>query len=296
MQIIDGKKVSAQVKQEVKNETELLKKEYSITPGLAVVIVGDDPASRVYVNNKKKACELVGFHSEEYALPAETTQEELLSLVKELNEKKDINGILVQLPLPKHLDDKAVIEAINPLKDVDAFHAVNVGKIMLGEYDFLPCTPAGVMEMLHYYNIEVSGKNCVVIGRSNIVGKPMGMLLLHENGTVTICHSRTKNLAEVCSSADILVAAARCGVDRVFLLGGAQAVAALADGTESVPKVDKIVGPGNIFVATAKKLVYGDVDIEFPAGPSEMLALVDETANPEYIATELLAQIGRAHV
>lgn len=207
MQIIDGKKVSAQVKQEVKNETELLKKEYSITPGLAVVIVGDDPASRVYVNNKKKACELVGFHSGEYALPAETTQEELLSLVKELNEKKDINGILVQLPLPKHLDDKAVIEAINPLKDVDAFHAVNVGKIMLGEYDFLPCTPAGVMEMLHYYNIEVSGKNCVVIGRSNIVGKPMGMLLLHENGTVTICHSRTKNLAEVCSRADILVAA-----------------------------------------------------------------------------------------
>lgn len=207
MQIIDGKKVSAQVKQEVKNETELLKKEYSITPGLAVVIVGDDPASRVYVNNKKKACELVGFHSGEYALPAETTQEELLDLVKTLNEKKDINGILVQLPLPKHLDDKAVIEAINPLKDVDAFHAVNVGKIMLGEYDFLPCTPAGVMEMLHYYNIEVSGKNCVVIGRSNIVGKPMGMLLLHENGTVTICHSRTKNLAEVCSRADILVAA-----------------------------------------------------------------------------------------
>lgn len=140
-------------------------------------------------------------------MPAETTQEELLDLVKTLNEKKDINGILVQLPLPKHLDDKAVIEAISPLKDVDAFHAVNVGKIMLGEYDFLPCTPAGVMEMLHYYNIEVSGKNCVVIGRSNIVGKPMAMLLLHENGTVTICHSRTKNLAEVCSKADILVAA-----------------------------------------------------------------------------------------
>ena len=207
MQIIDGKKVSAQVKEEVKNETELLKKEHSVTPGLAVVIVGDDPASRVYVNNKKKACELVGFHSEEYALPVETTQEELLDLVKELNEKKDINGILVQLPLPKHLDDKAVIEAINPIKDVDAFHAVNVGKIMLGEYDFLPCTPAGVMEMLHAYDIPVSGKNCVVIGRSNIVGKPMGMLLLHENGTVTITHSRTVNLAEVCAQADILVAA-----------------------------------------------------------------------------------------
>ncbi|MEE0956584.1 MAG: bifunctional methylenetetrahydrofolate dehydrogenase/methenyltetrahydrofolate cyclohydrolase FolD [Ruminococcus sp.] len=207
MQIIDGKKVSAQVKEKVRLETQALKEKHGITPGLAVVIVGDDPASRVYVNNKKKACEFVGFTSEEYALPASTTQEELLELVHTLNEKKDINGILVQLPLPKHLDDKAVIEAISPQKDVDAFHAVNVGKIMLGEYDFLPCTPAGVMEMLHAYDIPVEGKECVVIGRSNIVGKPMGMLLLHENGTVTICHSRTKNLAEVCQRADILVAA-----------------------------------------------------------------------------------------
>lgn len=207
MQIIDGKKVSAQVKEEVKKQTLELKEQYGITPGLAVVIVGDDPASRVYVNNKKKACEFVGFKSEEFSLPAETTQEELLNLVKTLNEKKDINGILVQLPLPEHLDDKAVIEAIDPLKDVDAFHAVNVGKIMLGEYDFMPCTPAGVMEMLHSYNIPVNGKNCVVIGRSNIVGKPMSMLFLHENGTVTICHSRTQNLAEICSKADILVAA-----------------------------------------------------------------------------------------
>ncbi len=179
MQIIDGKKVSAQVKEEVKRQTLELKETHKITPGLAVVIVGDDPASRVYVINKKKACEFVGFKSEEYALPAETTQEELLNLVETLNNKKDINGILVQLPLPKHLDDKAVIEAISPLKDVDAFHAVNVGKIMLGEYD-LSVTPAGVMEMLHSYNIEVSGKNCVVIGRSNIVGKPMAMLLLHK--------------------------------------------------------------------------------------------------------------------
>ncbi len=207
MQIIDGKKVSAEVKEQVRQQVEELKAAHGITPGLAVVIVGDDPASRVYVNNKKKACEVVGFKSEEYALPAETTQEELLALVEKLNNKEDINGILVQLPLPKHLDDKAVIEAINPQKDVDAFHAVNVGKIMLGEYDFLPCTPAGVMEMLHSYDIPVSGKNCVVIGRSNIVGKPMAMLLLHENGTVTICHSRTQNLAEVCARADILVAA-----------------------------------------------------------------------------------------
>lgn len=204
--IIDGKKVSAQVKEQVRIETEELVKK-GIKPGLAVIIVGDDPASRVYVNNKKKACEKVGFLSKEFALPATTTQEELLSLVKELNEDKEINGILCQLPLPKGLDEKAVIEAISPLKDVDAFHASNVGKIMIGDYDFLPCTPAGVMEMLHSYNISVEGKECVVIGRSNIVGKPMAMLLLHENGTVTITHSRTKNLKEVTKRADILVAA-----------------------------------------------------------------------------------------
>ncbi|MEE3439582.1 MULTISPECIES: bifunctional methylenetetrahydrofolate dehydrogenase/methenyltetrahydrofolate cyclohydrolase FolD [Ruminococcus] len=204
--IIDGKKVSAEVKEQVRIETEELIKK-GIKPGLAVIIVGDDPASRVYVNNKKKACEKVGFLSKEFALPATTTQEELLALVNELNEDKEINGILCQLPLPKGLDEKAVIEAISPLKDVDAFHASNVGKIMIGDYDFLPCTPAGVMEMLHSYNIPVEGKECVVIGRSNIVGKPMAMLLLHENGTVTITHSRTKNLKEVTKRADILVAA-----------------------------------------------------------------------------------------
>lgn len=204
--IIDGKKVSAEVKEQVRLETlELAKK--GIKPGLAVIIVGDDPASRVYVNNKKKACEAVGFLSREYALPASTTQEELLSLVEELNNDKEINGILCQLPLPKGLDEKAVIEAISPLKDVDAFHAINVGKIMIGDYDFLPCTPAGVMEMLHSYKIPVEGKKCVVIGRSNIVGKPMAMLLLHENGTVTITHSRTINLSQVTKEADILVAA-----------------------------------------------------------------------------------------
>ena len=206
MTIIDGKKVSAQVKEQVAEETRELKAK-GITPGLAVILVGDDPASRVYVNNKKKACELVGFKSEEYALPATTTQEELLDLVEELNNRKDINGILCQLPLPKGLDDNAVIEAISPLKDVDAFHKQNVGRIMIGDYDFLPCTPAGIMEMLRAYDISVDGKKCVVIGRSNIVGKPMAMLLLHENGTVTICHSHTKNLKEITSEADILVAA-----------------------------------------------------------------------------------------
>lgn len=206
MIIIDGKKVSAEVKEQVAEETkELIKK--GITPGLAVILVGDDPASKVYVNNKKKACELVGFKSYEYKLPADTTQEELLALVDELNNRKEINGILCQLPLPKGLDENAVIEAISPEKDVDAFHKQNVGRIMIGDYDFLPCTPAGIMEMLKAYDISVEGKDCVVIGRSNIVGKPMSMLLLHQNGTVTICHSRTKNLKEVSKRADILVAA-----------------------------------------------------------------------------------------
>ncbi|MEE1002131.1 MAG: bifunctional methylenetetrahydrofolate dehydrogenase/methenyltetrahydrofolate cyclohydrolase FolD [Acutalibacteraceae bacterium] len=204
--IIDGKLVSKKVKQEVADEVSVLK-EKGITPGLAVIIVGDDSASRVYVNNKKKACAEVGFYSEEYALPAETSMEELLELIDVLNGRSDIDGILCQLPLPKHLDEKAVIDYIDSSKDVDAFSPVNVGKIMIGDYDFLPCTPAGVMELLKHYEIEVEGKECVVIGRSNIVGKPMGMLLLHKNGTVTICHSRTKNLKEVCKRADILVAA-----------------------------------------------------------------------------------------
>lgn len=204
--IIDGKLVSAKVRANVAKETEELKGK-GVSVGLAVVIVGNDPASRVYVNNKKKACTEVGFISREYALPEETTQQELLDLVNELNNDKEINGILVQLPLPKHLDEKQVIEAISPLKDVDAFNAVNVGKIMIGDYDFLPCTPAGVMEMLKEYDIDPKSKNCVVIGRSNIVGKPMAMLLLHKHGTVTICHSRTVNLKEICANADILVAA-----------------------------------------------------------------------------------------
>lgn len=206
MKLIDGKVISASVKERVKDEVALLK-EQGITTGLAVIIVGEDPASKVYVANKKKACEALGIISEEYALPENTTQEELLKLIDELNRKASINGILCQLPLPKHLDEQAVINAILPEKDVDAFHPQNVGKIMLGDYDFVPCTPAGIMEMLQYENIDIQGKTCVVIGRSNIVGKPMGMLLLHKNGTVTICHSRTKDLASVCKEADILVAA-----------------------------------------------------------------------------------------
>ena len=204
--IINGKEVSAKVKAEVKAEAQILK-EKGIEIGLAVVIVGNNPASRVYVNSKTKACEEVGFNSYEYALSEETTQEELLSLVDKLNNDDKVNGILVQLPLPKQINENAVINAITPDKDVDAFHPYNVGKIMIGEYSFLPCTPAGVMELIASTGVSISGKDCVVIGRSNIVGKPMAMLLLHQSGTVTICHSKTKNLAEICKKADILVAA-----------------------------------------------------------------------------------------
>ena len=205
-QIIDGKKVSAEVKARVADEVAALK-EKGVTPGLAVIIVGDDSASQVYVRNKEKACAETGMYSEKYALPAETTQEELLNLVKELNGKKEISGILCQLPLPSHLNSDIVINAIDPIKDVDAFHPVNVGKIMIGDYAFLPCTPAGVMELIKSAGVDPEGKNCVVVGRSNIVGKPMAMLLLHKNATVTICHSKTVNLFEITKQADILVAA-----------------------------------------------------------------------------------------
>ena len=176
-------------------------------PGLAVIIVEGDSASRIYVNNKKKACEEIGIYSEEYALPADVSEAELLSLIDTLNRKDDIDGILVQLPLPEHIDEEKVIMAIDPKKDVDAFHPVNTGKIMIGNFDFLPCTPAGVMELIHESGIETAGKDAVVIGRSNIVGKPMAMLLLHESATVTVCHSKTQSLKEKVKAADIVVAA-----------------------------------------------------------------------------------------
>lgn len=206
MELINGKEISAALKERIKNETNELKAK-GVTPGLAVILVGEDPASKVYVGSKERACEELGFYSEKYTLPENTTMDELLGLIDELNAKKEINGILCQLPLPRHLDKKAVIDRILPSKDVDAFHPENVGKIMIGDFDFLPCTPAGIMEMLRYCNIECEGKHCVVIGRSDIVGKPMALLMLHKNATVTICHSKTKNLKEICKEADILIAA-----------------------------------------------------------------------------------------
>ncbi len=204
--IIDGKKISAEIRAEIAEEVKAMKAK-GIHPGLAVIIVGENPASQVYVRNKGKACEEVGIYSEIIRMPEETTEETLLAKIDELNVRKEISGILVQLPLPKHISEEKVIAAISPEKDVDAFSEVNVGKIMIGNHHFLPCTPAGVMELIKRSGIEIAGKQAVVIGRSNIVGKPQAMLLLHANATVTICHSRTKNLAEVCRTADILVVA-----------------------------------------------------------------------------------------
>lgn len=204
--LLKGKEVSARIKDELRDEVKAMKAR-GIEPGLAVILVGDDPASAVYVRNKKLACEYIGINSFEYILPKETTEAELIELIQKLNNDNKVSGILCQLPVPEHISEEAVINAIDPKKDVDAFHPVNVGKIMTGNYDFVPCTPAGVMELIKESGIDVAGKECVVVGRSNIVGKPMAMLLLHKHGTVTICHSRTKDLAEKTRRADILVAA-----------------------------------------------------------------------------------------
>ena len=203
---IDGKVVAAKVRGEIAEEVAALKKQ-GVQTGMAVVLVGEDPASKIYVRNKGKACAETGIYSEEHVLPENTTQEELLALIEKLNADPKINGSLVQSPLPKHLNEALIVEHIDPKKDVDAFHAENVGRIMIGDFAFLPCTPAGIIELIRSTGVTIDGKNCVVIGRSNIVGKPMAMLLLHENGTVTICHSHTKNLKEICKTADILVVA-----------------------------------------------------------------------------------------
>ncbi len=204
--IIDGKKIAVQIKEELKEKVAKLKRDgKEIT--LAVIQIGNDEASTVYVGNKKKACEYIGIHSLSYELSEETTQDKLLDLIEELNQKEEVHGILVQLPLPKHIDENAVIHAISPKKDVDGFHPQNVGALSIGESGFISCTPAGIIQLLKRSGIEIAGKHCVIIGRSNIVGKPMAMLLLRENGTVTICHSKTKDLAKLTKQADILVAA-----------------------------------------------------------------------------------------
>lgn len=265
-QIIDGKAVSAAVRDRVAHETQALKQQ-GVVPGLAVILVGDDSASRVYVSNKKKACAQVGFRSFEYVLPAQTSQEELNALVLELNGQKDVNGILCQLPLPSHLDDKQVIDLISPEKDVDAFHPANVGKIMIGDYHFLPCTPAGVMELIHSTGLAVAGKQAVVIGRSNIVGKPMAMLLLHENATVTIVHSKTVNLKEITATADILVAA----------VGKAKFVSA-----DMVKKGAVVIDVGMNRDADGK--LCGDVDFKAVAAKASYITPVPGGVGPMTIA------------
>ncbi|MBQ7614261.1 MAG: bifunctional methylenetetrahydrofolate dehydrogenase/methenyltetrahydrofolate cyclohydrolase FolD [Butyrivibrio sp.] len=208
MQIIDGKAISAQIKDELKEKTKALK-EKGIEVTLAVILVGEDPASQVYVRNKKRACEYIGYNSLSYELPEDTTEEKLLSLVEELNNRQDVDGILVQMPLPSHIDEKKVINAIDPSKDVDGFHPVNVGALVIGEEGFVSCTPAGVIQLLKrgLDNYDISGKECVIVGRSNIVGKPMSLLMLRENATVTVAHSKTRNLEAVCKRADIIIAA-----------------------------------------------------------------------------------------
>lgn len=265
--ILDGKAVSQRVKNALKDETERFFEKYGVRPGLAVVIVGDDPASRVYVNSKKKACAEIGYYSEEHALPESTTEDELLSRVEKLNGDEKIHGILVQLPLPKHIDEEKIINAINPKKDVDAFHPVNVGKIMIGNFDFLPCTPAGVMELIDDAGIDLTGKNCVVVGRSNIVGKPQAMLLLHKNATVTICHSKTKNIKEITKNADVLVAA----VGRAQMFDGDY----IKDGAVVID-----VGMNRL---ENKKLV-GDVDFESAEKKASCITPVPGGVGPMTIA------------
>lgn len=206
-EIISGKVVSEKIRNELKGEIADFKTERGRAPGLAVVVVGNDPASAVYVRNKHKACLEVGIESYQIEYPEDISEAELLSKIDELNQDKNVDGILVQLPLPKHIDEEKVINRISPQKDVDAFHPVNVGKITIGNYSFLPCTPAGIISLLDHYSVEIEGKRCVVIGRSNIVGKPMALLLTERNGTVTLCHSRTKNLQGICREADIIVVA-----------------------------------------------------------------------------------------
>lgn len=280
--ILDGKAVSAAVKQSVKEEVEALKKQ-GVSVGLAVIIVGDNPASRTYVNNKKKACAEAGIVSEEYALPESTTQEELLDLIDTLNKKESINGILCQLPLPKGLDEKAVIAAINPEKDVDAFHANNVGHIMIGDYHFLPCTPAGIMEMLKYYNISVAGKECVVIGRSNIVGKPMAMLLLQQNGTVTICHSKTVDLPSVTARADVLVAAV--GIPKFVTADMVKAGAVVIDVGMDRDENGKLCGDVD-FAAVEPKASY-ITPVPGGVGPMTIATLLKNTVTAAKIQNNL---------
>lgn len=267
--LLDGKATAAALRQEIAEEV----KKSGVTPGLAVILVGDDPASRLYVNNKKKACAAVGFYSEEITLPADVSQETLIDTVKALNKREDIDGILCQLPLPSHLSDRAVIAAIDPKKDVDAFHAVNAGNILLGTPSFLPCTPAGIMELLSRYHIDIDGKRCVVVGRSNIVGKPMALLLLQKNGTVTVCHSHTRDLAAITRTADILVAAV--GVPHFITADMVKAGAVVIDVGMNRDENGKLCG--DVDFAAVEPLVSAITPVPGGVGPMTIAMLLKNT-------------------
>ena len=269
-EIIDGKKISAQIKDELKEKVVAMKAE-GITVTLAVIQVGSDPASSVYVGNKKKACEYIGIRSLAYELPEETKEEELLKLIDELNEKEDVNGILVQLPLPGHIDENKVIKRIDPKKDVDGFHPQSVGALCIGQPGFVSCTPAGIIQLLKRSGIEIEGKECVVVGRSNIVGKPMMLLLLRENGTVTVAHSRTKNLEEITKRADILSVA----VGRPKMI------------TASYVKEGAVVIDVGIHRNAENKLC-GDVDFESVAPQCSAITPVPGGVGPMTIAMLML--------
>ena len=265
-QLIDGKAISTALKEELKVKVDALK-EQGIEPCLAVILVGEDPASTVYVNNKKKACEFIGIKSLSYELPESTTQDELLALIDKLNADDGVNGILVQLPLPKHIDEDAVIQAISPKKDVDGFHPQSVGALCIGQKGFVSCTPAGIIELLKRSNVEIEGKECVIIGRSNIVGKPMSLLMLRENATVTVCHSRTKNLKEVTRRADILIVA----------IGKPKMI------TAEYVKEGAVVIDVGIHRLEGKKLC-GDVDFDTVAEHTSMITPVPGGVGPMTIA------------
>lgn len=266
---LDGKALAAKIKERVRAEAESLPRK----PGLAVVLVGNDPASRVYVTSKRKDCEECGFYSEEYALLEDTAQEELLELVEALNARADIDGILVQLPLPKHLDEEAVIQAIDPAKDVDGFHPMNAGNLLIGRPGFLPCTPAGVMDLLDEYGIDPAGKRAVVVGRSNIVGKPMALLLLRRNATVTVCHSRTPDLAENCRQADILIAAV--GRRGLITADMVKEGAVVVDVAMNRDENGKLCGDVD-FAAVAEKAAYL-TPVPGGVGPMTRAALMENT-------------------
>ena len=280
--IIDGKALATEIREKIKEDTARMTSA-GIRPGLAVVLVGDDPASKVYVRNKKAACEEAGILSEEYTLPASTSEAELLELIHKLNNKKDIHGILVQAPLPSHINFKTITENILPEKDVDAFHPYNVGKIMIGDFDFLPCTPAGVMDLIKKAGVSVSGKNCVVVGRSNVVGKPQSMLLLKENGTVTICHSKTENLADFTKKADILVVA----VGRAEMIKGdmIKPGAVVIDVGMNRNSEGKLVG--DVDFSTAKDVAGYITPVPGGVGPMTITMLLKNTLKAAELSSKI---------